>query len=155
GEEEAATGGHGEDNDSRREEAVAVASEGCGCGYSFLEEETRATVEEEVATAAMAEEARCRRCTRGRLWLRGKIVAVGRGWTTVEGREEHRWPAEEEAAEGEGSDDMRLLWQERRKGRLRQWQQWVEKSQEAEEIGGEGSGYDRQLAAVIGHGEEA
>ncbi|RRT50558.1 hypothetical protein B296_00008062 [Ensete ventricosum] len=112
-------GGCGEDNDSRQEEAVAVAGEGCSCGYSFLKEETRATVEEEVAAAAMAEEARCRRYTGGRLWLQGKMVAAGRGWTTAEGREEHRWPSEEEAAEGEGSSDVRLLWQERRKGRLR------------------------------------
>ncbi|RWW36616.1 hypothetical protein BHE74_00058353 [Ensete ventricosum] len=74
GEEEAGAGG-------RREEAVAVVGEGCGCdcGYSFLEEEARATVEEEVATAATAEEARCRHCTGGRLWLRGKMVATGRG----------------------------------------------------------------------------
>ncbi|RRT33977.1 hypothetical protein B296_00049182 [Ensete ventricosum] len=38
-----------------------------------------------------------------RLWLRGKMAAIGRGWTAAEGREEQRWPAEEEAAEGEGS----------------------------------------------------
>ncbi|RWW60265.1 hypothetical protein BHE74_00032749 [Ensete ventricosum] len=105
GEEEATAGGRGEDSDDRREEAVDVADEGCGCSYNFLEEEARAAVEEEVAAVA-------------------------------EGRAEQRWP-EEEAAEGEGSDDVRLLRQERRKGRLRQWQQWVEKPQEAEEIRGE------------------
>ncbi|RWW45429.1 hypothetical protein BHE74_00048734 [Ensete ventricosum] len=83
------------------------------------------------------------------------MVTAGRGWTTVEGREEQRWPSEEEAAEGEGSSDVRLLWQERRKGRLRQWQQWVEKLQEAKEIGGGGSGCGRQLAVATGRGEEA
>ncbi|RWW45428.1 hypothetical protein BHE74_00048733 [Ensete ventricosum] len=61
GEEEATMGGCREDSDNRREEAVAMAGEGCGCGYSFLEEQTRATVEEEVAVAATAEEARCKR----------------------------------------------------------------------------------------------
>ncbi|RZR97986.1 hypothetical protein BHM03_00027275 [Ensete ventricosum] len=40
---------------------------------------------------------------------------------------------------GRGSK-VQALRQERRKRRLRQWQQWVEKPQEAEEIGGEGSG---------------
>ncbi|RWV89883.1 hypothetical protein GW17_00047948 [Ensete ventricosum] len=118
GEEEATAGGRGEDSDGRREEAVAVADEGCGCGYNFLEEEARAAVEEEVAAVA-------------------------------EGRAEQRWP-EEEAAEGEGSDDVRLLRQERRKGRLRQWQQWVEKPQEAEEIRGEAAAMADKVTAVEG-----
>ncbi|RWW47718.1 hypothetical protein BHE74_00046261 [Ensete ventricosum] len=65
-----------------------------------------------------------RRCRGGWLWLRGKMAAVRRGWTTAEGREEQRWLTEEEAAKGEGSDDVWLLRQERRKGRLQQWQQW-------------------------------
>ncbi|RRT42957.1 hypothetical protein B296_00027954 [Ensete ventricosum] len=142
GEEEAAAGSRGEDSDGRREEAVAVAGEGCGCGYSFLEEETRAAVEEEVATATTTEEARCRRCRGGRLWLRGKMAAAGRGWTTAEGREKHRWPAEEEAAEGEGNGDVRMLRQERRKGRLRQWQQWVEKPRKQRRL-------EERAAAVV------
>ncbi|RZR74243.1 hypothetical protein BHM03_00034195 [Ensete ventricosum] len=62
--------------------------------------------------------------------------------------------SEEEATKGEGSGDVRLLQQERRKGRLRQWQQWVEKPQEAEEIRGEGSGYGRQLEVAAGRGGE-
>ncbi|RZS28963.1 hypothetical protein BHM03_00062623, partial [Ensete ventricosum] len=49
GEEEAAAGGRGEDSDDRREEAVAMAGEGYDYGYSLLEEEARAAVEE-VAT---------------------------------------------------------------------------------------------------------
>ncbi|RRT34750.1 hypothetical protein B296_00058210 [Ensete ventricosum] len=52
----------------------------------FLEEETRAAVEE-VAAAAMAataEEARCRHCTGGAMAVR----EYGSGWTTTEGREE-------------------------------------------------------------------
>ncbi|RWV85808.1 hypothetical protein GW17_00052370, partial [Ensete ventricosum] len=111
--------------------------------------------EEEVATTTTTKEARCRRCRGGRLWLRGKMAVVGRGWITAEGREEQRWPTEEEATEGEGSDDVQLLRQEIRKGRLQQWQQWVEKPHEAEEIGGEGSSCGRQFAAVAGCGEEA
>ncbi|RWW38620.1 hypothetical protein BHE74_00056135, partial [Ensete ventricosum] len=68
-----------------------------------MEKSKVASVVEEGAMATTVEEARCRHCRGVRLWLRGKMAAVGRGWTAAEGREEQRWPAEEEAAEGEGS----------------------------------------------------
>ncbi|RWV96100.1 hypothetical protein GW17_00041218 [Ensete ventricosum] len=76
------------------------------------------------ARAATTREKAVVRYRGGWLWLRGKMAAVRRGWTTAEGREEQRWLTEEEAAKGEGSDDVWLLRQERRKGRLQQWQQW-------------------------------
>ncbi|RZS01991.1 hypothetical protein BHM03_00031951 [Ensete ventricosum] len=102
GEEEVAAGGRGEDSDGRREEAVVMAGKGCGCGYGYR------FLEEEVRAAVEEEVA-----------------------TVAEGREEQRWP-EEEAAEGEGNGDVRLLRQERRKGRFsRRKQRRLEKGEDS------------------------
>ncbi|RRT35903.1 hypothetical protein B296_00047577 [Ensete ventricosum] len=69
-------------------------------------------------------------CGYGYRFLEEEVrAAVEEVATVAEGREEQRWP-EEEAAEGEGNGDVRLLRQERRKGRFsRRKQRRLEKGE--------------------------
>ncbi|RZS23868.1 hypothetical protein BHM03_00056867 [Ensete ventricosum] len=100
GEEEAAAGGRGEDSDGRREKAVAVAGEGCDCGY-FLEEETRAAV---AAAGGRAWEQKASAAGERR---RGLVQTVREGKSSVGRDGRWRWQRGETTVAGEtGNGDV-------------------------------------------------